>query len=411
MHEEERNPPARPPGGPATPSRLRPPAEGGRQGLVAEVVGEVLRSPGTALERPTREAMEGHFGADFSDVRVHRDATAAASAQAVDALAYTVGNHIVFGEDQEPGGRLLAHELAHVLQQGGAEPAAVLRVEPSDTPAEREASAAADAFGAGRAPVVEGTSPPALHRATTEGWQDAGAGRPKPGEAGIDVERLMQEHRDVVLDEVLVALFLAISQDEISMLDGATLKYTPHHRLEIAYSRKASVVPWHCTDLVMNSAWRAGFVTPTGRGGFWEKSTATLGRVKSGRDPLVKEVPVPRDDPRTRGQDERKRNLRPGDVLVWGADEPGGFGHQMIIIERGETGGKVVVREAGASVEPRAEESLDPADRDQAVYRFLKFDPVRVSQSYTRDMTYRARFIAAFEQSSLGPAEKDRYRR
>lgn len=60
---------------------------------------------------------------DFSGVRVHTDAKAAESARAVGALAYTIGRHIVFGRGQyaprmPEGRRLLAHELAHVVQQG-----------------------------------------------------------------------------------------------------------------------------------------------------------------------------------------------------------------------------------------------------------------------------------------------------
>jgi Domain of unknown function (DUF4157) len=59
---------------------------------------------------------------DFSNVRVHTDARAMESARAVNALAYTVGNHIVFGAGQHAPGtpsgrRLLAHELTHVVQQ------------------------------------------------------------------------------------------------------------------------------------------------------------------------------------------------------------------------------------------------------------------------------------------------------
>jgi hypothetical protein len=66
--------------------------------------------------------MESRFGRDFSHVRVHTDAKAAASARAVQAQAYTVGSHVVFGEGRfQPssasGRRLLAHELAHVAQQ------------------------------------------------------------------------------------------------------------------------------------------------------------------------------------------------------------------------------------------------------------------------------------------------------
>jgi hypothetical protein len=66
--------------------------------------------------------MEPRFGHDFSKVRVHTDALAAESAQAVNALAYTVGRDVVFGEQRyapsdSAGRELLAHELAHVTQQ------------------------------------------------------------------------------------------------------------------------------------------------------------------------------------------------------------------------------------------------------------------------------------------------------
>jgi outer membrane protein OmpA-like peptidoglycan-associated protein len=64
---------------------------------------------------------------DFSDVRLHTDSRAAESARAVNARAYTLGRNVVFGKDEyqpnsSQGRRLLAHELAHVLQQsdGGA---------------------------------------------------------------------------------------------------------------------------------------------------------------------------------------------------------------------------------------------------------------------------------------------------
>ena len=89
------------------------------------VVGEVLRSTGQALNDDTRVRMEQRLGSNFSQVRVHTDARAAQSAAAVDALAYTVGRDIEFGEGRyaphsASGQRLLAHELAHVVQQRGA---------------------------------------------------------------------------------------------------------------------------------------------------------------------------------------------------------------------------------------------------------------------------------------------------
>jgi hypothetical protein len=88
-------------------------------------VNEVLRSPGQPLDAGARELMEPRFGEDFSRVRVHSDARASRSAEAVNARAYTVGTDLVFGRGEyAPGtarGRsLIAHELAHVVQQRSA---------------------------------------------------------------------------------------------------------------------------------------------------------------------------------------------------------------------------------------------------------------------------------------------------
>jgi hypothetical protein len=89
---------------------------------VPPIVHEVLRSPGLPIDLASRAFMERRFGHDFSGVCVHRDAKAAESAAAVDAQAYTVGRHVVFGAGQyaphtTAGKGLLAHELAHVIQQ------------------------------------------------------------------------------------------------------------------------------------------------------------------------------------------------------------------------------------------------------------------------------------------------------
>jgi GH24 family phage-related lysozyme (muramidase) len=85
-------------------------------------VNEVLSSGGQPLHEATRTFMEPRFGHNFSQVRVHTDERAAESAQAVNALAYTIGQDIVFGAGQyapetSEGKRLIAHELTHVLQQ------------------------------------------------------------------------------------------------------------------------------------------------------------------------------------------------------------------------------------------------------------------------------------------------------
>ena len=87
-------------------------------------VHDVLGSPGQPLDSATRAFFEPRFGHDFSHVRIHADAAGAKSARAVNALAYTMGPHVVFAAGQYAAGthvgrRLLAHELAHVLQQQG----------------------------------------------------------------------------------------------------------------------------------------------------------------------------------------------------------------------------------------------------------------------------------------------------
>jgi hypothetical protein len=93
---------------------------------VPPIVHEVLRSPGQALDPATRTFMEPRFGHDFAKVQIHTNNRAAKSAEAVNALAYTVGDHIVFGAGQHTPGsfhgqELLAHELAHVVQQNGGQ--------------------------------------------------------------------------------------------------------------------------------------------------------------------------------------------------------------------------------------------------------------------------------------------------
>jgi hypothetical protein len=81
-----------------------------------------LRGGGKPLPDATRAFFEPRFGSDFSHVRVHADARAAAAARAVNARAFTVGPDIVFGGAQyapgtTEGRQLLAHELTHVVQQ------------------------------------------------------------------------------------------------------------------------------------------------------------------------------------------------------------------------------------------------------------------------------------------------------
>jgi len=83
---------------------------------------EAMRGSGEQLPESVRAHFEPRFDQDFSEVRVHKDAQAAESAQAINARAYTTGRDIVFGSGEYApetgeGKRLLAHELTHVVQQ------------------------------------------------------------------------------------------------------------------------------------------------------------------------------------------------------------------------------------------------------------------------------------------------------
>jgi hypothetical protein len=83
------------------------------------IVHEVLNSPGQPLDSATRAFMEPRFGYDFSGVRLHTGGAARSSAADIGALAFTVGPHVVL-RDESPSPALLAHELAHVVQQASA---------------------------------------------------------------------------------------------------------------------------------------------------------------------------------------------------------------------------------------------------------------------------------------------------
>jgi hypothetical protein len=118
-------------------------------------------STGEQLDPSTRRPMEAHFGADLADVRVHTGSEAAKSATSIDALAYTSGRDIYFASgmyapSSDSGRRLLAHEVAHVVQQSsGKEPTLAAKsshgakIGAPDDPLETEAERAADSFMTG----------------------------------------------------------------------------------------------------------------------------------------------------------------------------------------------------------------------------------------------------------------------
>jgi len=150
---------------------------------VLDVVG---KGGGAPLGDDLRSEMEGRLGADFGDVRVHRDATASESAKAVDAHAYTVGSDVVFRSDRwapdsETGKHTLAHELTHVMQQragpvAGTETGDGIRLsdpaDPFERAADRNADVAMRAPEPVAGPMASESSAPASAQRQGEGEEE-----------------------------------------------------------------------------------------------------------------------------------------------------------------------------------------------------------------------------------------------
>ncbi|QDQ29002.1 DUF4157 domain-containing protein [Chitinimonas arctica] len=129
----------------------RPPVPDNVPQIAPPVVGEVIHGAGTPLAEEIRRPYEMQLGRDFSGVRIHGDAKAAESADAVAARAYTVGQDVVFNHgqfrpDSREGQRLLAHELTHVGQQASDD-------RPSTIPLDESRAHEADARSSEQAEV------------------------------------------------------------------------------------------------------------------------------------------------------------------------------------------------------------------------------------------------------------------
>jgi hypothetical protein len=126
----------------------------GEVSAATSAVEATLARPGQALDPSTRQWAESRLGHDFSEVKIHQNAAAAHSAASIGARAYTSGQDVVFGAgefspDSESGRYLLAHELTHVVQQGG-----------SGGLVQRQEIPDAGVTDAGAAPVAGVTTPP-----------------------------------------------------------------------------------------------------------------------------------------------------------------------------------------------------------------------------------------------------------
>jgi hypothetical protein len=158
------------------------------------IVHQGLASPGQPHDAGARTHLEPRFGQNLSRVQVHADPAAASSAEAVGARVYTIGSHIALAAGEyrqatDDGRRLIAHQLAHVIQQRGTSnrtPAASLDIGAVDDPAEREADRIANELGGIRDRIVwidVGHGPavsPALRRQAGPGTPTRASGSAAP---------------------------------------------------------------------------------------------------------------------------------------------------------------------------------------------------------------------------------------
>ena len=168
-------------------------------------VHDVVSSGGTPLPGDLRADMEGRFGTDFGDVRVHSDGAAHDSAKSVNAQAYTVGSNIVFQREKydpasDAGKHMIAHELTHVVQQrsgpvDGSDAGGGVKIsDPSDR-FERDAVANADRLmsAPATAPAADIQRLPDGGESSTVQRQDAPAEEEEEATAQTFVQRAEDE--------------------------------------------------------------------------------------------------------------------------------------------------------------------------------------------------------------------------
>ncbi|GJH28929.1 DUF4157 domain-containing protein [Caballeronia novacaledonica] len=165
------------------------PNAGAAGNIQSTVLQRAVKSVAQRLHPGVRAHMEARFKQDFGDVQVHVGSDAAIAAEALNAKAYTVGEHIVFGRghyapESAAGRELLAHELAHVIQQrrGGAAPSAQ-----ADSLVEAGADQAATAATQGSGSVqVTGASGVGVAR------QEDGSAKRKVEPKTLNVEQIVR---------------------------------------------------------------------------------------------------------------------------------------------------------------------------------------------------------------------------
>jgi hypothetical protein len=191
------------------------------------IAGDLPSAAGAPLSPAARAFFEPRFGRDLAHVRIHASGEAARMSEAIGARAFTHGRDIYFAGGQYDdaslaGRKLLAHELAHVFQQGSAttlrrkaasQPAGPLVPIPIDTPANRNESAAD--LVSSQAAVGSGAIPPGPPAETA----------PSDGEAALPANLALRLHNPDVGAPVPAAI-----RNRMEPLLGSSLSHVRVHR-------------------------------------------------------------------------------------------------------------------------------------------------------------------------------------
>ncbi len=190
-------------------------------------------STGSALPADLRTRFEGSLGTDLSGVRVHTGGASVDAASAVGAKAYTLGNDIHFGAGHFDtatlqGQHLIAHEVAHTVQQRGGSPTRQNKLEVS-TPGdafEHEADRAADAMVSGGTASVANIDHGVARQVETEADADAGEKQIMNGAAKTDLVMQVSNATDVAD----ASRILHMLEDNQQLLEKGSAMIAPQQR-------------------------------------------------------------------------------------------------------------------------------------------------------------------------------------
>ena len=213
-------------------------------GVAADAEGAVeaaaSSSSGSALPTSLQRKFEGSLGVDLSSVRVHTGEASNTAAHAVSAKAYTTGQNIHFGAGQydpssEGGQHLIAHEVAHTVQQRGGSPTRQHKLEvsaPQDA-SEHEADRAADAMVTGAPAQVTGGGA-AISRDKDEAKASADEGE-KEMKAAAKGDLVLQVSNATDIKDAQAILAMLVGNQ--AKLEKGAAMISPHQRSPAEYMR------------------------------------------------------------------------------------------------------------------------------------------------------------------------------